>query len=108
MYRYEFRQFDNTQPREKTNNVVNGIEFIPPDTEINGRWKFVVIIVVRLAEHQQIDMEQVVGCVLKFKVFVSVFMSIPVNYCSVEGAHRKDDRQQQEYPGRMRKQDKEG
>jgi len=55
-----------------------------------------MIIVIRLAKHEEVYTEQVLCGVLHPEILVTILVSKPVDYSAVERPHEDLDRQQQE------------
>ena len=74
------------------------IKLKPLDGVIHAAGKFVVVVVVSLACKQNVDRNQVVGCVLGLKALVANLVSPPVYKCPLESTHGEVDWQQEEHP----------
>jgi hypothetical protein len=62
---------------------------MPPPTEVNPGRKHMVVVVIRLPEHQHIDGKQIVRSILHPEINIPKFMGKPVDDGAVKSTHRQ-------------------
>lgn len=66
---------------------------MPAVAKIDSGRMFVMIIVVRLSQHQDVNEKQVMGGIAQSEILIPIFMSKPVDDGSMKGPHQNDKRQ---------------
>jgi hypothetical protein len=52
-----FGKLNNTQQSKQLDKRIDRIELVPLTAKIDGRWEFVVVVVIAFAQHQKIEMQ---------------------------------------------------
>ena len=93
---------NNVQPVQQQDHGIDRVQLMPPDTEIDGAWSFMMIVVIRFAQHQQVDAHEVAARIFQAEIPIPELVRVPINDSAVKCPHGDDDRQQKILPGRGR------
>ena len=86
-HRSELRKLDDIHPCKHPYDRIHRVYLMPALAKIDRRWTLVVVIVVTLTEHEEVDEQEVHARVAQAEIDVTVFVRKPVDHRTVKSSH---------------------
>ena len=93
-----FPEANDTERMEEPNDRIGRVELEPFPGEVGIVRAFVVVVLEKFSHHQEVQREAILAMVVVVEIGIAIFMTAPVDNCSMNGAHKIMDGEQEKHP----------
>ena len=94
---------NDPQSLQQPDQRISGINFKPPNGKVGTVGIPVMVVLIQLAHHQEVDRKRVARVIANGEIPVTITMSAPVDDRAMKNSHQEMNGQQSEQPRRRRK-----